>query len=370
MQQARPVQALHRRGGGSSGKSSGSAAGCDAYKHLKQAAPARQMRHAGPDRSPAYALCDKRVSDLNARGTWAPYVAFAGARRTRTMPRLLSYFETSLVTSLWCMLVPQVDGKFRGSFVDDLFHGVRLVVGRVNLIGEHIDYEGYPVLPMAIEKDTIVAIASTTDTTNIELVNVDGRKFPGVQMDVDEGQKVEFSSTGWGSYFLCGYKGVFDYLRENQLDIPKTRYGLRVVVHGRVPTGAGVSSSSAFVCASVLAVMGVYGLDFPPETVAEIARVCEHCRTSLINHLPCSSRCAPVGGMDQAISLLGERGVAKLISFNPIKAVDVKLPSGTQAGSIANPCCMSLVSAGMSRCERDCRLLVRRGQLIGRLQQG
>jgi len=230
--------------------------------------------------------------------------------------------------------------------------------GRVNLIGEHIDYEGYPVLPMAIEKDTIVAIASTTDTTNIELVNVDGRKFPGVQMDVDEGQKVEFSSTGWGSYFLCGYKGVFDYLRENQLDIPKTRYGLRVVVHGRVPTGAGVSSSSAFVCASVLAVMGVYGLDFPPETVAEIARVCEQYVGTLS------------GGMDQAISLLGERGVAKLISFNPIKAVDVKLPSGTQAGSIANPCCMSLVSAGMSRCERDCRLLVRRGQLIGRLQQG
>ena len=51
--------------------------------------------------------------------------------------------------------------------------------GRVNLIGEHIDYEGYGVLPFAIEKDCVIA-AATTESENIEVSHVDGLYPPSV----------------------------------------------------------------------------------------------------------------------------------------------------------------------------------------------
>ena len=101
---------------------------------------------------------------------------------------------------------------------------VRVPTGRVNLIGEHIDYEGYSVLPMAIELDTVVAISVNSGNT-ISVANVDKDHFSEQSFDVDEQQKVVFSASGSASYFLCGYKGVFDYLREKKLPMPKERYG-------------------------------------------------------------------------------------------------------------------------------------------------
>eukprot|EP00271_Cylindrocystis_brebissonii_P007385 TRINITY_DN20841_c0_g1_i1.p1 TRINITY_DN20841_c0_g1~~TRINITY_DN20841_c0_g1_i1.p1 ORF type:complete len:524 (-),score=97.90 TRINITY_DN20841_c0_g1_i1:958-2529(-) len=193
--------------------------------------------------------------------------------------------------------------------------------GRVNLIGEHIDYEGYSVLPMAIRQDTIVAIRrldfGKSDKTvhELKIANVQGDKYPPVQYAADPFQTVDVANHLWSHYFLCGYKGVFDHMRSIGIK-GGLNCGLEVLVDGIVPTGAGLSSSAALVCASAIAVMAVFEMAFTKSEVAEFCCKCER-------YIGTQS-----GGMDQAISVMALPGVAKLISFDPIMAIDVKLPEG------------------------------------------
>eukprot|EP00850_Spirogloea_muscicola_P015711 SM000123S25823 [mRNA] locus=s123:43268:47291:- [translate_table: standard] len=193
--------------------------------------------------------------------------------------------------------------------------------GRVNLIGEHIDYEGYSVLPMAIRQDTVVAIGKADGTTAsnalplLTVANMNASKYPTVRYSVDPAQEVNSADHIWANYFLCGYKGVFEYLADQGQPHPP-HSSLRVVVDGRVPTGAGLSSSAALVCSSAIAVMAALGLSASKSDVAEFTCKCER-------HIGTQS-----GGMDQAISVMARPGVAKLIDFNPIRATDVLLPEG------------------------------------------
>ncbi|KAI4345880.1 hypothetical protein L6164_012967 [Bauhinia variegata] len=148
--------------------------------------------------------------------------------------------------------------------------------GRVNLIGENIDYEGYSVLPMAIRLDTIVAIRKTKAKR---------------------------------------YKGYYDYAKSKGVDVGQP-VGLDVLVDGTVPTGSGLSSSTAFVCSTTIAIMAAFDVNFPKKEIAQLTCECER-------HIGTQS-----GGMDQAISVMAKTGFAELIDFNPIRATDVQLPAG------------------------------------------
>ena len=81
--------------------------------------------------------------------------------------------------------------------------------GRVNLIGEHIDYSGYSVLPMAIERDTVMAVKSLIkEPAFVELVNINS-KYPARRFEHEkEGHvTIDASQHEWSNYFKCGYKG-------------------------------------------------------------------------------------------------------------------------------------------------------------------
>lgn len=81
--------------------------------------------------------------------------------------------------------------------------------GRVNLIGEHIDYCGFGVLPMAIERDVVIAGAVTEDDTKIRIANVDSQKYPTREFDYEGKEKVvtiDSTKLEWSNYFKCGYK--------------------------------------------------------------------------------------------------------------------------------------------------------------------
>lgn len=119
------------------------------------------------------------------------------------------------------------------------------VPGRVNLIGEHIDYCGFSVLPMAIEQEIVLAVGFN-DTDMIKLVNLDSDKYEDFSCHVND-FCIDTSHPRWYYYFLCGYKGIVE---NHKLQ----HKGFDVVVKGTVPPSAGLSSSSALVCASALAV--------------------------------------------------------------------------------------------------------------------
>ncbi|KAL3284303.1 hypothetical protein HHI36_018461 [Cryptolaemus montrouzieri] len=116
------------------------------------------------------------------------------------------------------------------------------VPGRVNLIGEHIDYCGYGVCPMAIDQDILLAI-SKVDSEEITLVNANdkykkqilGKEFSGCTIPE------------WHHYFLCGVRGVQDTISGDV----KLK-GMNVAVNGNIPPSAGLSSSSALVSSAAL----------------------------------------------------------------------------------------------------------------------
>lgn len=190
--------------------------------------------------------------------------------------------------------------------------------GRVNLIGEHIDYEGYGVLPMAIAKDVLVAMRQrrNADMTPARVIvaNVDSARYLEASFAAEPTQAVNASQHSWANYFLCAYKGVY----EEASTAVDTTIGLEVMVSGDVPQGAGLSSSSAFICASSVALMRTLGLSFERARVAAFTCTCERYVGVLS------------GGMDQAISIFAERGVAKYVTFDPVRTQDVALPAGVQ----------------------------------------
>eukprot|EP01026_Neomeris_dumetosa_P043726 TRINITY_DN3672_c0_g4_i2.p2 TRINITY_DN3672_c0_g4~~TRINITY_DN3672_c0_g4_i2.p2 ORF type:complete len:149 (-),score=21.74 TRINITY_DN3672_c0_g4_i2:34-480(-) len=134
-------------------------------------------------------------------------------------------------TSSEQLLDIQIDRSDRLSKLSSAFeakYGVKPEVfgrspGRVNLIGEHIDYEGYGVLPMAIQQDTIVAIAKRTGETKIVVSNLNSQKYGDVEFEVDPKQTVNTENHTWANYFLAAYKGVLDVLVKIRMNQQKKR---------------------------------------------------------------------------------------------------------------------------------------------------
>ncbi len=177
--------------------------------------------------------------------------------------------------------------------------------GRVNLIGEHVDYSGFGVVPMAIEHHTLIA-AAPSDDGQIVLSNVDAQ-WPDHTYDASALPSQSLSGSLWTHYVAAGLLGV-------ALRLGRPLPGLRLLVDGRVPTGSGLSSSSAMCCAGALTALRVLGGGLTPAAMAAVAAGAERL-------LGMES-----GGMDQAICLLAQEGCALHIQFDPIRSAPVTLP--------------------------------------------
>ncbi|KAK9237639.1 ribosomal protein S5 domain 2-type protein [Lipomyces kononenkoae] len=187
--------------------------------------------------------------------------------------------------------------------------------GRVNLIGEHIDYCYFSVLPMAIEQD-VVMLVSQNDLGTINLVNSDAKFEPEsfVMPGTDNGQDVvsiDRTVTTWANYFKCGLLVAHQYLGNKRRPV-----GMDVLVDGTVPPAAGLSSSAAFICAAALATLRANGVTkVSKEELARMAIVSER-------HLGVYS-----GGMDQSASVFGKRDHALYVQFQPkLKCTPFKFP--------------------------------------------
>lgn len=194
--------------------------------------------------------------------------------------------------------------------------------GRVNIIGEHVDYSLYSVLPMAITADVIMAVSTTpvahgASTCTIKIANVDASKFAASEFDVALHSDVEIDAAKfeWTNYFKSGLRGALGLLRDKRgKDFEAVN--MEIMVDGTVPVGGGLSSSAAVVTTSALAVLKANGEDsVDKRQLTELAIVSE--RAVGVNS----------GGMDQAASVFSEQGSALFVSFSPqLEARPVKLP--------------------------------------------
>ena len=182
--------------------------------------------------------------------------------------------------------------------------------GRVNLIGEHTDYSGLPVLPVAIDRSTIVVAAANT-TREIELMNADAG-WPSRRFAIER-QIPPYETGDWANYVKAAIQGVIDHFAAGtKVD---NKRGASLVVEGRVPPAAGLSSSAALTVSTALAFMAVNYLALDPlETATMVARSEWYVGTR-------------AGGMDQAASILGRRDHALFIEFDPLRVRAVKMPA-------------------------------------------
>jgi len=199
----------------------------------------------------------------------------------------------------------------RVSCIEDLFkevyncsptHRVR-VPGRVNLIGEHIDYNGLPVFPMALQRAVRIVFRPRNDS--MVVLHSSDERFPPVEFEI--GPKIERWSKGsWGNYVKAPAKEL-----ACRFEIQR---GFDGMLQSDIPVAAGLSSSSAIVNAVGLALAHVNDVLAEPGEFAVLMSEAE---------LFVGTR---GGGMDQAISLGAKDDSAAKISFNPIRLQYVTVP--------------------------------------------
>lgn len=150
--------------------------------------------------------------------------------------------------------------------------------GRVNLIGEHIDYSLYNVLPMAVTADVIIAVRAVPVSGNgvtVSINNTDGVKFAGQVIALDQETEIAIDASKhlWTNYFMAGLIGAVGLLKKN---VPEFQLNqMEVLVDGNIPPGGGLSSSAAFVCASALAVMEAHEYRATQNELLELAIISE-----------------------------------------------------------------------------------------------
>ena len=193
-------------------------------------------------------------------------------------------------------------GAFRRTFGSGGTLRLSRAPGRVNLMGDHVDYLGLPVLPMALERSVRVVFRPRSDAeVHVHALQPSG---PPASLRLGEGPP-RWEAGDWRNYLSAAVVGV-DGVGEPR--------GLDAVVAGDVPVAAGLSSSSALVVALGQALLHCRERALPvDERMERFARAERFVGTE-------------GGGMDQAASLGGKRGHALQIRFDPVRVSPIRLP--------------------------------------------
>jgi galactokinase len=209
--------------------------------------------------------------------------------------------------------------------------------GRVNLIGEHVDYNDGLVLPCAIDRETIVAIGPN-DSGLIETAALDMGE--GARDSFDPAAPIAPTGHEWANHV----RGVAHFLREGGHALAPAR----MAVAGDVPMGAGLSSSASFGVASALALSGHAGHDLPPATLALIAQAAE-------NHF---AGCA-CGIMDQMASAASTAGSALLLDCRTLATRAVPLHPRLAITVIDSGLRRSLTESAFNQRRAECEAAAR-----------
>ena len=206
--------------------------------------------------------------------------------------------------------------------------------GRVNLIGEHTDYNDGFVLPMAIDRAVYIALRPRADR-QVQLYALDFDQAAAFDLDA-----LAHSGGGWAEYV----KGVAWALA----DAGHALRGWEGVLAGDVPVGAGLSSSAATELATARAFAWLAGLPWDPAQMALLAQRAENQWVGV--------NC---GIMDQMISAAGQAGHALLIDCRSLATQAVPLPPGTLAVVLDTATRRGLVDSAYNERRSQCEAAAR-----------
>lgn len=155
----------------------------------------------------------------------------------------------------------KISTRYKEVFDSDATHIVRSP-GRINIIGEHTDYNEGFVLPTAIDKAIYVAVSRRSDNM-VRLYAEDFQAFYETPLSA-----IHPTREGWPNYVL----GVVNQLVERRLPVS----GFNLYIDGDVPLGAGLSSSAALECATGFALNVLFDLELDRVEIAKIGQLAEH----------------------------------------------------------------------------------------------
>jgi len=168
--------------------------------------------------------------------------------------------------------------------------------GRVNLIGEHIDYSEGFVLPFAIADRTYAAIAARTDGLVRIASHQRKEKIFTIDIhDVKPGSKGDWEKYVLGVLWSLGITG-----------------GVDILVDGSVPAGAGLSSSAALECSVAVGLNELFSLN---TSLEDLARATQRAENDYVG--------VPCGIMDQSVSLMGKSGAALLLDCRDLSTESI-----------------------------------------------
>ena len=202
--------------------------------------------------------------------------------------------------------------------------------GRVNLIGEHVDFLDGFVLPFAISNATTVAIARNTES-KIRCASIQKK---GAVSTIDCANIAPKSGEAWTRYPI----GVLWSLEIDS--------GLDILVDGQVPLGAGLSSSAALECAVATAMNELFNLGL---TLPELARAAQRAENIYVG-MPC-------GIMDQSVSLMATQGNALLLDTRDLSIEQIPFdiaPLGLELLVIDTQVHHALVDGGYAERRASC----------------
>jgi len=177
--------------------------------------------------------------------------------------------------------------------------------GRVNLIGEHTDYNDGYVMPLAIDYAVWIALSHISEPeVRIHSIDFDQSEIVPINYPLTKGE-------GWAEYL----KGLIKILKHSKFKL----FGWKGVMAGNVPIGAGLSSSAALSLALSRAFGTVCNWDWNP---SQMARICQLAENKWVG--------VNCGIMDQMISALGQDEHLLLIDCRNLKTTPVPLPEGVR----------------------------------------
>ena len=236
------------------------------------------------------------------------------------------------------------DGNLRGTVQDiskrfaEVFGANPEVVaaapGRVNLIGEHIDYSDGFVLPFAISDTTTVALSRRDD----QIIRIASAQKSTEIVETSLDELIPLTGESWARYAL----GV--------LWVLKIDTGVDLLIDGRVPLGAGLSSSAALECSIATAVNHLFNKGL---SLAELARASQKAENDYVG--------VPCGIMDQSVSLMAKSGSALLLDCRDLSSENIPFliaPQGLELLIIDTQAHHKLVDGGYAERRASCEKAV------------